>query len=148
MANKEPASKKYCTYVQSSILYFKEAKLFIHFICRRDDVFGRFAFQSEKNVREIELALRKYGHRLKFPKVKYYSKTKHKPITGTVVTRNHTLEIPNRFKNVYYGFQKAKIDKILDIDECQTLIDRIQSAKNINSNRFSEIRRLTPMITQ
>ena len=103
-------------------------------------------FEPKKLVREIELTLRKYGHRLNFPKVRYYSKNENKPITGTIVTRNHTLDVPNSLQEkVYTGFQKAKHNN--NTEEIQTLLGRVQAAANINPNRFTEIRRLTPKLT-
>ena len=106
-------------------------------------------FDPQKIVREIELTLRKYGHRLKLPKVKYYSRKDNKPITGTIVTRDHTLEVPNSLQGkIYNGFQKAKHDERKNTEEIQTLLGRVQAAANINPNRFTEIRRLTPKLAQ
>ena len=36
----------------------------------------------------IDHVLRKYGHKPKYRKVKYYGPSDYKPITGTVVTPN------------------------------------------------------------
>lgn len=110
---------------------------------------SKMPFEPQKLMREIELTLRQYGHRLKFPKVRYYSKNDNKPITGTIVTCNHTLDVPNSLQEkVYTGFQKAKHNERNNMEEIQTLLGRIQAAANINPNRFTEIRRLTPKLTQ
>lgn len=109
-------------------------------------------FPQEKLSREIDLILRKYGHKPKYTKVKYYSKDKAKPITGTIVTPDHLLEIPNRLQEkIYNGFQELKMlseqedHKRIDC-ATQVLLGQIQAAKNIDNTRFPEIERLTKKI--
>ena len=57
----------------------------------------------------IDCILRKYGHKPKYPKVKYYGFSDYKPITGTIVTPEQTLAVPNGLqKTIYTAFQEVK----------------------------------------
>lgn len=101
----------------------------------------------------IDKILRQYGHRPKYRKVKYFSMNEAKPITGTIVTPDHRLDVPNSLqKKVYENFQDVKhlgepfqlnAD---DIKKLQTLKGQIQAARNIDCCRFPEIARLTQQI--
>lgn len=103
---------------------------------------------------EVDEILRKYGHRPKYRKVKYFSKNEAKPITGTIVTSGHQLDVPNSLqKKVYENFQDIKhlgaisvLPSADDIKKLQTLKGQIQAAKNIDNHRFPEITRLTNQI--
>ena len=59
-------------------------------------------FNHQKLAREVDLILRRFGHRPKYRKVKYYSKTEAKPITGTIVTQNHELDVPTKLQKKIY----------------------------------------------
>lgn len=96
----------------------------------------------------IDILLRKYGHKPKYKKMKYYTKTKLKPITGTIVTSDHALKVPNRLQQkIYNGFQNIKelqgkeftYENLKDIN---SLKGQINAAKNIESDKFPEISRL------
>ena len=57
----------------------------------------------------IDHVLRKYGHKPKYRKVKYYGPSDYKPITETVVTPKQSLVVPNGLqKTIYDAFQKVK----------------------------------------
>ena len=57
----------------------------------------------------IDCVLRKYGHKPKYRKVKYYGPSDYKPITGTVVTPEQSLAVPNGLQNtIYDAFSDAK----------------------------------------
>lgn len=109
-----------------------------------------FALNSMKN--EVDCILRKYGHKPKYKKVKYYSKGKCVPITGTIVTGQHELKVPNRLqKRVYDDFQELKCldgKKLSDADtkKLNSLKGRIQASRNIEEGKFPEINRLTNLI--
>lgn len=111
-------------------------------------------FPQEKLSREIDIILRKYGHKPKYRKVVFYSKEKAKPITGTIVTPNHELEVPNRLQEkIYNGFQSIKKmseSEYEGSDEInhatQALLGQVQAAKSIDSRIFPEIERLTKQI--
>lgn len=101
-------------------------------------------------TRAIDIVLRKYGHKPKYPKVKYYSPDDYKLITGTVVTPKQTLVAPNGLqKKIYDSFQEIKpaLDKpICSVDEATriaSLKGQIQAARNIEAEKFPEILRLT-----
>ncbi len=49
----------------------------------------------------IDCVLRKYGHKPKYPKVKYYGPSDYKPITGTVSRLNSPLLYLMDFKMPY-----------------------------------------------
>lgn len=109
-------------------------------------------FPSEKLTQEIDVILRRYGHKPKYPKVKYYSKNENKPVTGTIVTSDHRLDVPNQLqKKIYDNFQLAK--KLNDqqnseetIKVTQALMGQIQAAKNLDPNCFPEIKRVAYQI--
>ena len=109
-------------------------------------------FDINQMKNEIDCILRKYGHKPKYKKVKYYSKGKSVPITGTIVTENHELKVPNRLqKRVYDDFQELKLfdRKELSDDEIKklnSLKGRIQASRNIEEGKFPEINRLTNLI--
>lgn len=109
-------------------------------------------FQHEKLLREVDIVLRKYGHRPKYQKVKYYAKDKPKPITGTIVTPEHTLDVPNQLQEkVFNNFQKVKTlteqCNTMAIEKAtQSLLGQIQAAQILDCNRFPEIERLTKII--
>mgnify|MGYP001225393550 FL=1 len=102
-------------------------------------------FDINQMKNEIDCILRKYGHKPKYKKVKYYSKGKSVPITGTIVTENHELKVPNRLqKRVYDDFQELKLfdRKELSDDEIKklnSLKGRIQASRNIEEGKFPEI---------
>ena len=107
-------------------------------------------FDPRQLSRKIDRLLRKYGHKPKYRKVKYYSPKDAKIYTGTIVTPDNALDIPNSLqKKVYDNFQKAK--ELNDYQELSsenpqvmlTLLGQIQASKNIDSSRFPEISRLT-----
>lgn len=109
-------------------------------------------FHQKKLLREIDIILRRYGHHPKYEKVKYYAKNRPKPITGTIVTPEHTLDVPNQLQEkVYKNFQKVKTlteqcDPIAIEKTTQSLLGQIQAAQNIDYNCFPEIERLTKII--
>lgn len=109
-------------------------------------------FAWERLAREVDIILRQYGHKPKYTKVKFYSRDAAKPITGTVITTDHRLDVPNSLqKKVYYNFQELKTLKDQDIPDAsyktiQILLGQIQASRNIDPTRFPEISRLTNTI--
>ena len=110
------------------------------------------AFGVNRLRSEVDQKLRKYGHKPKYQKIKYYTKGQSVPITGTIVTKNHELKVPNRLqKKVYDGFQEVKLlgDSPLSQAEqkkLNSLKGRIQASRNIEQGKFPEIRRITNLI--
>ena len=101
----------------------------------------------------IDCVLRKYGHKPKYPKVKYYGPSDYKPITGTVVTPEQSLAVPNGLQNaIYNAFQTLK--PLVGPETCSeedakqilSLKGQIQAARNIEEGKFPEIGRLTNQI--
>lgn len=110
-------------------------------------------FNKDELTRQIDIELRRYKHKPKYKKVKYYSKNDPKPITGTIVTKDNTLVVPNKLQEkVYKGFQGIKNLDDNDnseesIREIYALQGRIQASKNIEGdNKFPEIERITKQI--
>ena len=101
-------------------------------------------------VQDIDVVLRKYGHKPKYSKVKYYPKSKDTPITGTILNKNGELVTPNTLqKSVYDKFQKIKeLDPNLVIenpDDKKTLLSlqgQIQATRRLEENKFPEISRI------
>lgn len=101
-------------------------------------------------VQDIDVVLRKYGHKPKYSKVKYYPKNKDTPITGTILNKNGELVTPNALqKSVYDKFQKIKeLDPNLVIenpDDKKTLLSlqgQIQATRRLEENKFPEISRI------
>lgn len=111
------------------------------------------SFSPNLLSQEVDKVLRKYGHKPKYPKVKYYSKHDPKPITGTIVTPEHTLDVPISLqRKVYDNFQEIKHlqgETVTSQDDEKTLLrlrGQIQSVRNIDSTRFPEIGRITSQI--
>lgn len=111
-------------------------------------------FLKDNLAREVDLILREYGHKPKYRKVKYYSKKDSKPVTGTVITPDHSLAAPNALqKRIVDDFRSIKSDGEDDpekiLKESQSLLGRIQSVRNVMSvngyekRKFSEVERLT-----
>lgn len=105
-------------------------------------------FDPKRLKREIEIILLRYGHRLKNSKVKYYGCDDAKPVTGTIVTRDHRLATPNQLQNrIVTEFQSLKEqtnDQTLTPEEKNryaTLQGRIHAARNIEPGIFPEIHR-------
>ena len=111
------------------------------------------SFDINRMKNEVDCILRKYGHKPKYKKVKYYSKGKSVPITGTIVTGQHELKVPNRLqKRVYDDFQELKYlggKELSDIEirKLNSLKGRILASRNIEEGKFPEINRLTNLIS-
>ena len=107
-------------------------------------------FSPKQLTQEIDCVLRKYGHKPKYPKVKYYSPSDYKPITGTIVTPEQSLAVPNGLqKTIYDAFQEVKSaigDTTCSAEKAKQVLSlkgQIQAARNIETGKFPEIMRLT-----
>ena len=101
----------------------------------------------------IDCVLRKYGHKPKYPKVKYYGPSDYKLITGTVVTPKQSLAVPNGLQEtIYNAFQEVRtfingeISLEEDIKRILSLRGQIQAARNIEERKFPEILRLMDQV--
>lgn len=112
-----------------------------------------YPFDQKQLSREIDIILRRYGHKPKYAKVKYYSKADAKPITGTIVTSSHNLDVPNRLqKKIYDNFQLVKASSEENKAEetakiVRTIQGQVQASREIDPERFPEILRLTKEIS-
>ncbi|WP_294379286.1 reverse transcriptase family protein [uncultured Clostridium sp.] len=89
--------------------------------------------------RDIDIILRKYGHRLKSNKFKYFSKDEDKLITGVTLKPNNDLAVSNRLRyNIINDFKTIKYKKGLNSD-LPKLKGRIAAAKMIERNIFPQI---------
>lgn len=89
--------------------------------------------------RQIDIILRKYGHRLKSNKFKYYSKDEDKLITGVTLKSNNSLAVSNRLRyNIIKDFKGIKYRKDSNI-KLQSLKGRITAAKMIEKSIFPQI---------
>ncbi|SDF58134.1 Reverse transcriptase (RNA-dependent DNA polymerase) [Fontibacillus panacisegetis] len=104
------------------------------------------SFNPSQLSNDIDKILRRYGHKPKYSKVKYFPRSSHKLITGVVVSNNHKLLVANNQRKKIYDGAMKQLDLKLQGDslrkELQTLKGRIQAAKNVNSKIFPEINRL------
>lgn len=113
---------------------------------------SKIPFDVTKLKKRVDVILHRYGHKLKYKKLKYYSHGKAVPITGTIVNREHELKVPNSLqKKIYFGFQEVKAlqQKHLTIREqkqIDSLKGQIQAARNIEQGKFPEIQRLVSQI--
>lgn len=111
------------------------------------------SFSKKQLTRSIDCVLRKYGHKPKYAKVKYYTPSDYKPITGTIITPEQVLVVPNGLqKTIYDAFQKLKPtigDTSCSLEEAKQILSlkgQIQAARNIEAGKFPEILRLTNQI--
>lgn len=110
-------------------------------------------FAWEKLARDVDIILRQYGHKPKYSKVRFYSRDAAKPVTGTIVNPDHTLDVPNSLqKKIYDNFQSLKDLNEQGLSEeivkaKQALLGQIQASQNIDQGRFPEISRLTNAIS-
>lgn len=102
-----------------------------------------------KLVNLIGYELRRFDHRIKKEKVKYYPKGSFKVVTGVAI-KDHRLKVPN-------GLQKKIYDNFMTLKECNygcyqigeldyekklnSLMGQLQSAKSIENTKFPEISR-------
>lgn len=102
-------------------------------------------------IRRIDRILRKYNHKPKYSKIKYYHPSDYKPVTGTVISPTQTLLAPNSLQNkIHSGFIKLK-PKLLDNSktlskeeekELLTLKGRIQAVCTIEKEKYPEMKRI------
>lgn len=108
-------------------------------------------FDPKKLMQSVDIELRRFGHRLKYSKVKYYRKGIHKLVTGVVVSKNHTLLIPNNLhRKIYTGTMQIKklmanqaiMQDLESLKTSRSLQGRVQSARNVEKLIFPEVKRL------
>ncbi|ALS27149.1 reverse transcriptase [Paenibacillus sp. 32O-W] len=103
-------------------------------------------FNPDSLRNDIDKILRKYGHRPKYSKVKYYSKNKFKLITGVTISSDHKLLVSNTLRKKIYDGAMSQIEmdrqkKVTIPKELRRLKGRIQAARVVNPHIFPEVNR-------
>ena len=103
--------------------------------------------------KEVDCILRRYGHKPKYKKMKYFTKGKAVLITGVVVNKEHKLKVPNKLqKKIYDEFQdikdvlsEGKTDEEI-LGGKASLHGQLQAANSIEKGKFPEIKRIVSNI--
>lgn len=103
-------------------------------------------FNPDQLSNDIDVILRKYGHKPKYSKVKYFPESKHKLVTGVVITENHELVVANNLrKKIYEGaIHQLNADKHsspVSVKELRKLKGQLQAARNVDPRIFPEVTR-------
>lgn len=98
---------------------------------------------------EIDIILRKYNHKPKYKKIKFYYFNTAKPVTGTIIS-NNTIILPNKMhEKIFKNFNSLK--KLLSLENnteednlevkklTKTLRGQLNSIKTIERHLFPEI---------
>ncbi|CAM3275461.1 RNA-directed DNA polymerase [Paenibacillus taichungensis] len=101
-------------------------------------------FQMKGLRNEIDIILRKYGHKPSYKKTKYYSRNKAKPITGTTVSSKHELLIPNSLQLKIIRGAELILEKPQELSRAQLASFRgqVQAARIIQKRAFPELNKL------
>lgn len=102
-------------------------------------------FNKDQLEQGIDVILRKYGHKPKYKKTRYYPKDRNKLITGVVLSKDQSLLISNSLQN------KIKSDSLLVLEKgsesgkhkLQSFKGRLQAAQLINRKAFPELTKFT-----
>lgn len=98
-----------------------------------------------KMAYEVNCILHQYGHKLKLPKVKYYSKQENKLITGVILNRHHNILVPNHLR---YQIVRDKNNLLQNDDTIpenvkqqtrSSLLGRLLCARNIEHGIYPEL---------
>lgn len=102
------------------------------------------SFNKDQLRNGVDIPLRKYGHKPSYRKMRYYSKNKNKPITGVVLSKDHTLLVSNSLQNRIKrdSFSVLKGGQ-LGIPELQSFKGRLQAAQIVNPRVFPELTKFT-----
>lgn len=109
---------------------------------------SNFPFDPKKLEQEIDIQLRKYNHKPKYSKVKYYPAKTFKLVTGTTISPDNQLLVTNNLRQkIVENFKELKKNPNLSKNDRKKKIDslkgQIQAARNVNETIFPEINRLT-----
>jgi hypothetical protein len=99
-------------------------------------------FDPKKLANNIDIILRRYGHKPKYKKVKYYSRGKIKIITGVGITADHRLTVPNKRRHdIVKNYKVLKTSSENIQAELPSLKGKLNSALQIEAEIFPEIRK-------
>jgi len=101
-------------------------------------------FNPDQLSNDIDKALRSFGHKPKYSKVKYFPKKSHKLVTGVVVSNDNKLLVANNLQKRIYESAMQQLDlskqgSPLQGKELKTLKGRLQAARTVNPQKFPEI---------
>jgi hypothetical protein len=98
-------------------------------------------FDPQKLANQIDIILRKYGHKPKYRKVKYYCKNQSKVITGVAITPSHCLAVPNRLRHAIVENHRQLVYAGETQHACllKKLQGQINAARRIEVDAFAEI---------
>ncbi|PWW32927.1 MULTISPECIES: reverse transcriptase family protein [Paenibacillus] len=100
----------------------------------------------EVNVlrKEIDILLRKYDHKPSYSKTNYYSRNKAKPVTGTTISKNHELLIPNTLQMKIKRDSEMVLQKGRELSTKQraSFNGRVKAARIIEKLAFPELNKL------
>lgn len=92
---------------------------------------------------KVNSVLRKYGHKLKVSKTKYYSPKDFKLITGVAITPDNKLKASNNLRRkVVQNFKEAKKNNFSNCKDMNSLRGQVQAARNVEGCIFPEINRI------
>jgi Reverse transcriptase (RNA-dependent DNA polymerase). len=103
-------------------------------------------FNPTRLKNDIDKTLRKYGHKPKYRKIKYYSKDKFKLVTGVAISGDHKLQVSNSLRKKIYDGAMAQIEmdrklKFTNLGELRIIRGRLQAARLVDRNIFPEVNR-------
>jgi hypothetical protein len=144
------------------IAYYAYEKMFREIACMAENfgcVFSLYVddmtfsskrpFDPKKLANHVDIVLRRYGHKPKYKKVKYYSKDKIKIVTGVGVTPTHALVVPNkRMRTIIENYRKVDCVTEFDPERIESLRGQINAAHQIDRTIFLDITRGVARIAQ
>lgn len=114
-----------------------------------------FSGESSKNVNNlknnVDIILRKYGHKPKYKKTKKYTPSDYKTVTGTVITPNKILKIPNKqHYEIHQLFNELKRNTSQDqnVQLARKIKGKISAARQIEKHYGHQIYRYCNQIIQ
>ncbi|WP_248548440.1 reverse transcriptase family protein [Paenibacillus odorifer] len=101
-------------------------------------------------TKEIDIILRKHGHRPSYSKTKYYSKTEAKPITGVTLSRYGELLIPNSLHSKIKRDSELALKKseLINKNQLNTFRGRLQAARIVKKSAFPELNKFAKALSK
>lgn len=97
-------------------------------------------FKHQTLSRDVDIEVRKYKHKLKTKKTRYYSTKNGAPVTGVIVKR-YKLHIPNSArKDVINGFSKIKKYQDVSEKELASMTGKVNATRLIEKDHFNGIK--------
>lgn len=99
----------------------------------------------------VDIILRKYGHKPKYKKTKKYTPNDYKSVTGTVISPNKKLKIPNKQRHeISLLFQQLKknVSEDQNVKLARKINGKISAARQIEKNYGHQMYRYCNQIIQ